>query len=128
MLPKKHRLQKSGFSKEVFSDKRFHDNNITLFVKIQHPTAPPRFAFVVGSNVSKKAHIRNKLKRRARVVLNRQLHKLHTGRVGVFVFKKGSELYSYSKLEQYMVGLLKKAGFFQSEVKNKTNNASDERT
>lgn len=128
MLPKKHRLQKSGFSKEIFSNKRFHNNNITLFVQTQHAAAPPRFAFVAGSSVSKEAHTRNKLKRRARAVLGRKIHKLHTGRTGVFVFRKGSELYSYDELERHMVGLLKKAGFLRGEVRNRTNGASDKKT
>lgn len=128
MLPKKHRLQKSGFSKETFSNKRFHNSNITLFIQIQHTAAPPRFAFVAGSNVSKEAHTRNKLKRRARAVLGRKLHKLRTGHTGVFVFKKGSELYSYDELERHMVELLKRAGFLHGEVKNKTNGASDKKT
>lgn len=110
MLPKKNRMQKNDFSKDFFLKKRFCGTHIILFV--QDNNTSPRFAFVVGSGVSKKANIRNTLKRRARTVLRHTLNKLRINHKGVFVFKKGSELYSYDELEQQIQALLERAGFF----------------
>lgn len=74
MLPKINRLTKSTEIQKILREGRGIKRS-SLLLKIRElPTlSPPRFAVVVGRKVSKKATIRNRIKRQIREALRHEL-------------------------------------------------------
>ncbi len=88
MLPKKNRADRKDIE-QIFKVGRFVNSpNLTLkFIK-NHESFPPRISFLTPKTVSKKAVIRNLLRRRGYSALEKSFYKLPKGLLGVFVFKK----------------------------------------
>lgn len=64
MLPKKYRLKKSGEIRDVLKfGQTFKQGFLTLKVK-ENDLAVSRFAFLISLKISKKAFIRNRLRRK----------------------------------------------------------------
>ena len=74
---------------------------------------PSKFSFVVPSGVSKKAVVRNLLKRRARHIIRKQLDKIKDGYIGAFFFKKGANTLKFDKLESEINSSLLKIGIIK---------------
>lgn len=72
-----------------------------------------RFAFVVGQKVSKKAVIRNKIKRRLREAVGSRLSSIKKGFDAVMVAQKGLETRGFKELSAATEKILKKAGLIQ---------------
>jgi len=91
MLPKANRLKKKKDFEKVFKEgKRFKED--FLFLKIRKNNLKvSRFGFVVGQKISKKAAIRNKIKRKLSELVKLKLPKIKTGIDGVFIVKEGLE-------------------------------------
>lgn len=69
--------------------------------------ARTRFAFVVGTKVTKKATERNLIKRRMREVVRKIVVDIEPGFDVALVAKKGIVEISFSELEGQLLGLLK---------------------
>lgn len=90
MLPKKNRADRKAVEK-IFKEGKFvNSQNLTLKF-IQTESVYPQISFVVPKTVSKKAVIRNILRRRGYVVLKPFLTRFPIGFTGVFVFGKKSK-------------------------------------
>ena len=69
-----------------------------------------RYSFVVSKKISKKAVIRNLIKRRARHVIKNNLTSIKTGYAIVFFFNKKEVVgLSFNQIEQDILKVLKKA-------------------
>lgn len=132
MLPSKHRLEKKLFKILFRTGKRNSLPYFTLvYSLINYKTNKPRnqtsdnkkshsnnrsfgcggkIAFIVSSAVSKKAVIRNLLKRRARAIILKYLKYFIAPIFIIFIFKKSSLSLSFNELEKEIVSGLKKAG------------------
>ncbi len=76
MLPKINRLTKSTEIQKILREgKGTRRNSLLLKIKTRKlpASSPPRFAVVVGRKVSKKATVRNKIKRQIREALRHEL-------------------------------------------------------
>ena len=66
-----------------------------------------------GKNVSKKANIRNKIKRRLRELVRRKIKEIKGGTDGVFIARPGLEKKDFQELEDAVDKIFKKLDFFK---------------
>ena len=86
MLPKKNRVDKKTIGK-IFKEGRFV-NSPNLTFKFIKTNDERRISFIAPKTISKKAVIRNLLRRRGYIILKKYFNKLPVGVAGVFIFKK----------------------------------------
>ena len=68
-----------------------------------------RFAVVVGTKVSKKAVIRNRIKRRIRAIVEKQIPNIEKGFDVMFLVKKEAIVLTPSELEDQLMRIFKRA-------------------
>ena len=89
MFPKKNRVEKKLVEKIFKEGKFLNSPNLTLkFIKKE--TKIPQFVFITPKTASKKAVVRNLLRRRGYSALQKYVHILPENMAGAFVFGKKS--------------------------------------
>jgi ribonuclease P protein component len=116
MISKDQRLRtKKDFSRLFKIGRIFHSVGISL--KIAKNNLPIiRFGFVISAKVTKKATKRNKIRRRLRSIVGKNLMNIKNGYDVAFLGRKEVLELSFKELEQSVVHLLGKAGLLK--VKN----------
>lgn len=110
MLPKENRLKKQKDFERVYKQGRGFKQDF-LFLKITaNDLEITRFGLVVSRKISKKAVIRNRLKRRLREIIRLRLEKIKKGKDVVLITLSGVEKKEYAEIEQVVEKLFKKAG------------------
>lgn len=109
MLPQKHRLRLEKEIKTLFAKGKSVFGNSVIIRYRRNDFNFPRFAFVVGTKVSKKAVDRNKIKRRLRAIVYKQLGNIMSGVDIVFLVRKEALGASFAKLETQVHEALAKA-------------------
>jgi len=104
MFPKKKRVTKKIFNEIIKKGVSF-SSNFFIFKFISHKDEP-RYAFVVPKKISKKATIRNKIKRRGYNIIKPLPIKNSSG---IFFYKKRGLKASYEELKNEIIFILKKA-------------------
>lgn len=113
MLSKDSRLKKKKDFEHVFKKGKGFKEGF-LFVKlVKNNLKTTRFGFVVGYKVSKKAALRNKVKRRLREAVKAALPKIRKGLDVVLVADKGLETKGLVEIEAVVVKLFKRAKIIQ---------------
>jgi len=113
MLSKKNRLKKKKDFEEVLKKgKGFKEDFLVLKVK-NNNLKTSRFGFIVSQKLSKKATVRNKIKRRLRECVRRVLPRIKKKVDGVIITKPGLELRDFWEIEEIINQLFKKAKLFQ---------------
>ena len=111
MLSKKNKIKRKEFpvvlkfKKNVF----FNSKYAFLLIQKQYEKKPSKFSFVVSGKVSKKAVIRNRLKRRGYYVIRKILPDIKKGYIAVFFLKKEIIGIPYVEFEKQILFLLKKS-------------------
>ena len=98
MLPKKNRANKKSIEK-IFKEGRFVSSpNLTFkFINNTIPSTP-QISFIVPKTTSKKAVVRNLLRRRGYAVLQKYFKTIPPSTLGAFVFgKKGEKIFGVRK-------------------------------
>ena len=113
MLPKINRLKKKKDFERVFKKGKGHKEGFLVFRAGKNLFKDSRFGFVVGKNVSKKANIRNKIKRRLRELVRRKIKEIKGGTDGVFIARPGLEKKDFQELEDAVDKIFKKLDFFK---------------
>jgi len=112
MLSKENRLTKDLIGGIIKTGKRFSSENIFLKVcKVDQRNS--LFAFVVISGATKKATIRNRLKRRARYITNGLMPQIKDELAVVIFFQKTAINKGFSEIKDEMIVLFKKAGILK---------------
>ncbi len=112
MLPKVRRLKRSDFPLFLKGFRTF--NSLYFFVKVRKNTVNlSRFTAVVPVSVSKKANIRNKIKRRMRYIVEKNLGSLRESQLIAIYAKKNSLGVKYGDLEEDLIKLFKKANILK---------------
>lgn len=109
MLPKNYRLKKKKDFKEVVEKGKGLKKDFLILKFIKNDLKTTRIGFAVGQKVSKKATLRNKIKRRLREAVNLLSAKIKSGYDLVFFAKKGSEEKSFSEIKEKVGEILTKA-------------------
>lgn len=109
MLPKQNRLRKKKDFEKVLKEGRWITNSLLFLKWTFNNLKVSRFGFVVSKKISKKSTLRNKIKRRLREIIRRELPKIKTGIDGVFISKTGLEKKGFQQLEETVSKILTKA-------------------
>ena len=98
MLPKKNRVGKKAIEEIFKSGKFINSANLTLKYIGNLGLGNPQVSFIVPKTVTKKAVIRNLLRRRGYFVLKKYLSRVPNGFSGVIIFnKKAVEIFGGRK-------------------------------
>ena len=109
MLPIKNRLKKKTDFDKVFEKGRTVKQGFLLLKFTKNTFKISRFGFVVGKKISKKAVLRNKIRRRLRGIIRKKLPKIKPGFDGVLVALKGLEMENFKEIENTVKKILQKS-------------------
>jgi len=108
MLPKINRLKKKKDFALVFKKGEGFQNDF-LFIKVaKNNLKSSRFGFITSKSFSKKAVVRNKIKRRLREIVRLNIEGIKKGIDIIFIAKSGLEKKTFSQTVQTVENLLKK--------------------
>lgn len=111
MLPKINRLKKNKDFEQVLKRGQFFRQDFLTLKILPNKLKNNRFGFIVSSKVSKKAVLRNKIKRRLRALILSQLNELNKIPVLadiVIIAKPGAERKSFQEFQQAVDKIFKK--------------------
>ncbi len=109
MLPKKHRLLIDEDFQAVFKKGRSFFSPIINIRYFKNKSELFRFGIVVSNKVSKKATIRNNIKRRLRAVIRKHFDEIKPSFDCVVIAKPAILNSSYKEIEETVLKLLKRA-------------------
>lgn len=113
MLAKENRLKKKKDFEDVFKKGAGFKEKF-LFLKIkENKLKESRFGFAVGLKVSKKAVIRNRIKRRLREAMRLKIKQIKPGIDGVFVVLAGTDIGDFQEINEIVDKLLNKASLWK---------------
>ena len=109
MLPKENRLKKKKDFERVFKEGRGFQEDFFFLKIVKNNLKISRFGIIVSQKVAKKAVVRNKLKRRLREILRKNLPIIKKGIDGVLIAQPGLEEKSFGELEEMIINIFQKA-------------------
>ena len=107
MLPKINKLKKERDFGELFKKGRSFKNNFLILKIIQNNSQENHFGFIISKKVSKKAVVRNKIRRRVYSAVHNLMPEL-SDNLFLLIAKAGSENIKGQDLKDELVELLKK--------------------
>jgi len=109
MLSKINRLRKKKDIERVFGKgKRFKEDFLILKIT-RNALSQTRFGFIVSQKVSKKATLRNKIKRRLREIVSKKMGKFKKGLDVLLIAHPGLETKDFWEIDETLNKLFKKA-------------------
>lgn len=112
MLPDKNRIKKKKDIEKIFKKGKALKENFLLLKTIKNDFDFCRFGFVVSQKISKKANIRNKVKRKMREIVRLRIKKLNPSTDNLFIALSGIEKENFDSLEKTIEKLFKKAKIY----------------
>jgi len=113
MLPKINRLKKKKDFEKVFKKGRGYKEDFLYLKIIKNNLKNSRFGFIVSNKFSKKAVVRNKIRRRLKALTEIKLAKIKKGIDGVIIVNPGLEINDFWELEERINKLFEKAGIIE---------------
>jgi len=113
MLPKQYRLKKKKDFKLVFEKGKTFNNKFLFLKGAKNALKNSRFAFIVSLKISKKAVVRNRIKRLLREAIREKLDDIKSGFDVVIIAKPEIVNKNYREINKEIEGLLKKAELIQ---------------
>ena len=110
MLPPKNRLKAERDFERIFRNGKAVSGQFLVLKTAPNGKDFSRFGFVVSQKISKKATIRNKIKRRLREAVRMLLAKVKSGFDVVFFTRKGIEEKGFLEIKESLEELFEKAG------------------
>lgn len=109
MLPKKHRLtKKKDFGRVFKQGKHYQQDFISLKIN-KNNLEFSRFGFIVGLKISKKAVVRNKIRRRLSEIIRLKFKQISSGFDIVILTQPEIIGKSYQETEESLVVLFRKS-------------------
>lgn len=112
MLPKTNRLKKKKDFEKVFKKSQGFKENFLVLKIAKNNLKLSRFGFIVSTKFSKKATIRNKIKRRLSEIVKTKLSKIKKSRDGIIIVVPGLKIDNYWELEEIVNKLFEKAKLY----------------
>ncbi|MDP3991166.1 MAG: ribonuclease P protein component [Candidatus Nealsonbacteria bacterium] len=109
MLSKPNRLKKKKDFERVFKLGKTFKEDFLFFKIAKNHLSPTRFGFVVGKKVSKKAVVRNKIKRILGEIIRRNITKIKNGFDVVVSVDGRIKTKDQKSIEEVISKLIKKA-------------------
>ena len=108
MLPKENRLKKKKDFEKLFKEgKSFKEKFLVLKVN-NNNLDDNRFGFIVSKKISKKAVVRNKIKRQLREIVRKEINNYQKGFDVAVIALPGTELKNFGEMSQALEYILKK--------------------
>ena len=108
MLNKKNRISRDLFQ-NIYKKGVKISNNSLIIIYLTSSLKKTKISFVAPKSVSKKAVIRNKLKRRGKYFFLKHQNKIKDNHNIIVIFKKEVLKFSYKELEEVLLNSFKKA-------------------
>lgn len=109
MLPKANRLLKDNDFARVHRHGRFFKQDLIAIKSLPNGESQSRFGFLVGIKISKKATVRNKVKRRLREVVRLTLADIKPGFDVAVMVRPEIVDRTYQEIEDALKGTLRQA-------------------
>jgi len=109
MLPKNNRLTKKKDFEYVFKKGRSFKEDFLILKIVENHLGQIRFGFVVSQKISKKASLRNKIKRRISESVRLKIGKLKKRLDGILIALPEIEKRDFWKIDEIIEKLFKKA-------------------
>lgn len=109
MLPKANRLSKKKDFEMVFKKGKGFKEDFLILRFVSSKTKRARFGIIVSQKISKKATIRNKIKRMIRTIIKPKMSKIKKEADIVFLALPGLENKDFWEIEETINKLFKKA-------------------
>jgi len=109
MLPRHNRLRKTNDFKNVFEQGSFVNDKCISLKVAKNDLAVSRFGFIVSNKVSKKAVLRNKVKRRLRAAVSEYLAQVKPGYDVVVLTRPDVVNSDFGEIRDIIIKLLKRA-------------------
>jgi len=109
MLPKENRLKKEKEIEGVFRRGKGFKEDFLILKAVKNDLNEIRFGFIISGKVSKRATIRNKIKRRISSLVTLQMNKLKKGVDILLIALPGLEKKDFWEIEEVLNKLFKKA-------------------
>jgi len=114
MLPKVNRLKKKKDIERVFKSGRGFKEDFLILKMVKNNLKNSRFAFIVSQKVSKKATLRNKIRRRLSELARRHLPTTRPGTDIIIMALPGLEEKDFWEIEEIINKLLQKTKCFKN--------------
>lgn len=109
MLPKNNRIKKKKDFELIFKEGKSLSNSLFVVKFLSNNLELSRFAFVISQKVSKKAVVRNKIKRTLSRVIEGKLQEIKIGQDIVFIVLKGINKKSFLDIDSEVLNTFKKS-------------------
>ena len=113
MLSQERRISQSLFTQILKDGRSFNTKNLSLRVSARKDQGKSAFSFVISAKAVKTAVGRNKLKRRGRHVIKKNLLKIKEGYFCAFFFKKELKDLPFSVFEEEILSGLRQANLLR---------------
>ena len=108
MLSREYKLKRDKDFKSVFKQGRYYRSNFIGIKFLKNNLKFNRFAFVVGLKISKKAVIRNKIRRQLEEIIRLNFDQVKISFNLILLPEKGIINKNYQEIKKELINLLKK--------------------
>ncbi len=108
MLPREYKLKRDNDFKKVFKQGRYYRGDFIGVKFLRNNLEFSRFAFVVGLKISKKAVIRNKIRRQLEEIVRLNFDQIKKSFDLVVMVESRIIKEDYQRIEQELVNIFKK--------------------
>ena len=109
MLPKINRLKKKKDFENIFKKGKIFRGDFLIVREVKNIFEEPRLGFVVSNKVSKSAVVRNKIRRRLRDIIKKNLGSFKKGTDVAIIALNGIEKKSFLEVKELTEAILKKS-------------------
>lgn len=109
MLPKINRLKKKKDFENIFKEGKIFRGDFLIIREVKNGLNETRFGFVVSNKISKKAVVRNKIRRRLRDIVRKNLSSFKKGIDVAVIALNGLEKKSFLEVKELTESILKKS-------------------
>ena len=114
MLPSKNRLTKRKDFGAILKKGKSLKEDFLVLKMMRNNLLQSRFGFVVGTKISKKAALRNQLKRRLRELVKTRMDKIKKGNDIIFIAQPGLEKRDFWELEEIIDKIFQRIGLIKN--------------
>ncbi|HCC59667.1 MAG: ribonuclease P protein component [Candidatus Staskawiczbacteria bacterium RIFOXYC1_FULL_37_43] len=109
MLPESNRIKKKKDFEQIFKNGKSFKDGFLVLKKIKNNLPQSRFVFIISQKVSKKAVVRNKIKRRLAQIIRSNFKNIKGGADIVLIILPGAEKEDFLSIKKSLNNLLAKA-------------------
>ncbi|MCK9438981.1 MAG: ribonuclease P protein component [Patescibacteria group bacterium] len=114
MFNQNNRLRKTKEIEKTFKNGKSFYSNVLGFKVLKNDLNESRFCVIISAKISKKAVERNKIKRRIRAIVNRDLKQIKKGFDIIIIVTKNIINLEFSGLSQEVEDSFKKIGVYDN--------------